>query len=102
MPWKTFVPEHWDQLAAADFFTVEVSTLRGLVRYVDFFVMKLKTRIVEVAGITSQPDETWMVQIARNLTAAGGVFLRGIQHIILDRDRLCTVAFRRLPRDSDV
>jgi hypothetical protein len=29
-----------------------VLTLRGLVRYVVFFVMKLKTRTVEIAGIT--------------------------------------------------
>ena len=69
MPWKTFLAAHWDGLAAADFFTVEVLTLRGLVRYVVLFVMKLKTRTVEIAGITSQPDETWMMQIARNLTA---------------------------------
>src|ERR1700681_1589834 len=31
-PWKTFLAAHWDGLAA-DFFTVEVLTLRGLVRY---------------------------------------------------------------------
>jgi hypothetical protein len=41
-----------------------------LVRYTVFFVMKLKTRTVEVAGITCQPDEAWMTQIARNLTDA--------------------------------
>jgi hypothetical protein len=40
------------------YFTVEVLTLGGLVRYVVFFVMKLKTRTVEIAGITCQPDET--------------------------------------------
>jgi hypothetical protein len=51
-PWKTFLAAHWDGLAAADFFTVEVLTMGGLVRYVDFFVMKLKTRTVEIAGIT--------------------------------------------------
>jgi transposase InsO family protein len=102
MPWKTFLAAHWDGLAAADFFTVEVLTLRGLVRYVVLFVMKLKTRTVEIAGITSQPDETWMMQIARNLTAAGDGFLRGTRHIILDRDPLYTAAFRRLLRDSGV
>ena len=102
MPWKTFLAAHWEGLAAADFFTVEVLTLRGLVRYVVFFVMKLETRAVEIAGITAQPDETWMAQIARNLTAAGDGFLRGMQHIILDRDPLYTAAFRRLLRDSGV
>ncbi len=101
-PWKTFLAAHWDGLAAADFFTVEVLTLRGLVRYVVFFVMKLKTRTVEIAGITAQPDEAWMLQVARNLTAAGDGFLRGMQHIILDRDPLYTAVFRRLLRDSGV
>jgi transposase InsO family protein len=100
MPWRTFLAAHWDGLAAADFFTVEVLTLRGLVRYVVLFVMKLKTRTVEIAGMTSQPDEAWMIQIARNLTAAGEGFLRGVSPIILDRDPLYTAAFRRLLRDS--
>jgi hypothetical protein len=40
--WKTFLAAHWDGLAAADFFTVEVLTWRGVVRYVVFFVMKLQ------------------------------------------------------------
>ena len=101
IPWKTFLAAHWDGLAAADFFTVEVLTLRGLVRYVVFFVMKLKTRTVEIAGITCQPNEAWMTQVARNLTAAGG-FLRGMQFVILDRDPLYTTAVRRLLRDSGV
>jgi hypothetical protein len=30
--------------------------------------MKLKTRMVEIAGITSEPDGAWMTQLARNLT----------------------------------
>ena len=98
--WKTFLASHWDGLAAADFFTIEVLTLRGLVRYVVFFVMKLKTRTVEIAGITSEPDGAWMTQLARNLTDPNDGFLRGVRHIILDRDPLYTTAFRRLLRDS--
>jgi transposase InsO family protein len=101
-PWKTFLAAHWDGLAAADFFTVEVLTMGGLVRYVVFFVMKLKTRAVEIAGITSQPDEAWMTQVARNLTDARDGFLRGVQYLILDRDPLYTAAFRRLLRGSGV
>jgi transposase InsO family protein len=100
--WKTFLAAHWEGLAAADFFTVEVLTLRGLVRYVVFFVMTLRTRTVEIAGITSEPDGTWMTQIARALTYPGDGFLRGAQYIILDRDPLYTAAFRRLLRDSGV
>ena len=99
-PWKTFPAAHWNGLAAADFFTVEVLTLGGLIRYVVFFVMKLKTRAVEIAGITCQPDEAWMTQVAQNLTDAGDGFLRGVQYLILDRDPLYTAAFRRLLRGS--
>ena len=101
-PWKTFLAAHWDGLAAADFFTVEVLTMSGLVRYVVFFVMKLKTSAVEIAGITRQPDEAWMTQVARNLTDAGDGFLQGFQYLILDRDPLYTAAFRRLLRGSGV
>jgi hypothetical protein len=50
-PWKTFLAAHWDGLAAADFFTIEVMTMAGLVRHVVLFVMKLKTRAVQIAGI---------------------------------------------------
>ena len=101
-PWKTFLAAHWDRLAAADFFTVEVLTWRGLVRYVVFFVMKLKTRTVEIAGITSHPDEPWMTQMARNLTDPDDGFLRDPHHLILDRDPLYTAAFRKRLRDSGV
>ena len=102
MSWKTFLAAHWEGLAAADFFTVEVLTLRGVVRYVVLFVMKLKTRTVEIVGITSEPDSGWMTQLARNLTDPSEGFLRGVQYIILDRDPLYTAAFRRLLRDSGV
>src|SRR5262252_423250 len=63
-PWRTFLAAQWDALAAADFFTVEALTLRGVVRYVVFFVIKLKSRRVAIAGIVQQPDETWMMQDA--------------------------------------
>ena len=101
-PWKTFLAAHWDGLAAADFFTVEVLTMGGLVRYFVFFVIRLKTRMVEIAGITCQPNDTWMKQTARKLTDAQDGFLRGVRYLILDRDPLYTTAFRRMLRDSGV
>ena len=33
MTWRTFVQAHWPALVAADFFTTEVWTVRGLVTY---------------------------------------------------------------------
>ena len=41
--WKTFLSVCWEGLAAADFFTVEVLAMGGLVRYHVIFVMELKT-----------------------------------------------------------
>jgi transposase InsO family protein len=81
---------------------VEVLTLRGLVRYVVFFVMTLKTRTVTIAGITRQADEAWVAQVARHLTDAADGVLRSGQHLILDRDPLYSPTFRRLLRDSGV
>jgi putative transposase len=66
--WKTFLKAHWGAIAATDFFTIEVVTWRGLVRYFVLFVIDLKMRRVEIAGIAASPDGAWMHQIARNLT----------------------------------
>jgi hypothetical protein len=64
--------------------------------------MRLKTRTVEIAGITCQPNEAWMKQTARKLTDPQDGFLRSVRYLILDRDPLYTTAFRRMLRDSGV
>ena len=92
--WREFLQAHWEVLAAADFFTVEVWTRSGLVRLVVLFVIELSTRRVEIAGITTQPDEVWMTQIARNLTDGVDGFLVGKKYLIHDRDPLFTQEFR--------
>jgi putative transposase len=81
MPWKTFPKAHWGAMAAADLFTVEVLTLRGLVRYVMPFLIDLKTRRIHIAGITNQANGAWMAQIARNVTDAVAGPLRGFDHL---------------------
>jgi len=70
--WSTFLKAHWKVLAASDFFTVEVWTGRGLVTHYVLFVISLADRVVKIAGITSRPDEAWMLQIARNETDSQG------------------------------
>jgi hypothetical protein len=55
MPWKTFLIAHWGAIAAADFFSVEVLTRGGLIRYLVLFVIDLKTRRVHIAGVTCAP-----------------------------------------------
>src|SRR5215467_2790001 len=57
--WREFLKAHWDVLAAADFFTVDVWTAMGLTRHVVLFVIELATRRVHLAGIASDPDGAW-------------------------------------------
>ena len=59
MPWSKFLKAHWEAIAAADFFTVEVWTRVGLIRYLVFFVIDLSTRRVEIAGIAPVPNGLW-------------------------------------------
>jgi putative transposase len=69
--WAELIRTHLALLAATDFFTVEVLTLRGLVTYYVLFFIRLESRRVDVAGITAHPDGPWMEQIARNVTMDG-------------------------------
>jgi hypothetical protein len=66
--WKEFLTEHWEQIVAADFFTVEVWTRKGLQRFMVLFFIELCTRRVQIAGISARANALWMHQIARNLT----------------------------------
>jgi transposase InsO family protein len=102
MAWKTFLRAHWGAIAATDFFTVEVMTWRGLVRYFVLFVIDLKSRRVEIAGITATPNGEWMQQVARNLVDCEDGFLLNSRHLIHDRDPLFTHAFGATLKNADV
>ncbi|MCZ6836479.1 MAG: integrase core domain-containing protein [Planctomycetota bacterium] len=102
MPWSKFLKAHWDGLAAADFFAIEVWTKRGLIRYMVFFVIDLSTRRVEIAGIRPVPNGVWMGQMARNLVDADSGFLREKTHLIHDRDPLFTANCREILKSGGV
>ena len=99
--WKEFLTQHWDLIVAADFFTVEVWTAKGLQRFLVLFFIELSTRRVEVAGISAAANGLWMSQIARNVTMVGGL-LAGKRHLIHDRDPLFTQEFVTILRDAGV
>lgn len=92
--WSTFLKSHWDVLAAVDFTTIEVWTKGGLVTYYLLFAIRLKTRRVQFAGCTPNPDAYWIEQIARNLTDPLDGFLRGKRYVLIDRDGKFCPAFR--------
>ena len=100
--WRTFLKAHWDVLGAIDFTTIEVWTKGGLVTYYLLFVMELATRRVHFAGCTPNPHESWMKQIARNLTDAVDGFLIGKRYILIDRDGKFCPAFHAMLKDAGV
>ena len=91
--WKEFLRSHFAVLAAADFFSVEVWTALGLVRYHVLFVIRLATREVQIAGIVPEPHGEWMKQVARNLTDGLDEYLVGCRYLIHDRSSLFTPEF---------
>ena len=76
---KAFLKAHFGVIAATDFFTVEVLTLSGLVRYVVLFVIDLESRRVHIAGVVRQPHGSWIQQVARNLVDNVDGFLKGLE-----------------------
>jgi transposase InsO family protein len=100
--WKEFLEQHWDLIVAADFFTIQAWTRRGLQRFMVLFFIELSTRKVEIAGIGSVANGLWMEQIGRNLTDAGDGILKRKRYLIQDRDPLFTSEFLQALRESGV
>ncbi len=98
--WSTFLKAHWKVLAASDFFSVEVWTARGLVTHYVLFVISVADRVVHIAGITTRPDEAWMLQVARNLIDEESGALASKRYLIVDRDTKYTQRFRTLVEES--
>jgi transposase InsO family protein len=73
-----------------------------LIRYFVLFVIDLKTRRVEIAGILPRPDGEWMKQIARNFADCEEGFPNGFDPLIHDRDPLFTTSFHAILRSSGV
>jgi transposase InsO family protein len=55
---------------------------------------------VTIAGITTRPDERWMLQIGRNVTDPLMGAMSGKRYLIIDRDAKYSAQFRRVIRHS--
>jgi len=91
--WKEFLARHREVIVAADFFTIEAWTHKGLTRFLVLFLIDLSSRRVEIAGAARQSKGLWMSQVARNLSDATDGFLVGKRYLIHDRDPLYTAEF---------
>ena len=89
-------------IAGADFFTTEVWTWRGLVTYYTVFVIDLASRRVQIVGSTPHPNELFMRQVSRALTASDDGLLRDHRMLICDRDRKWSREVRRELGDAGV
>ena len=62
--WRHLMTHYKEQILACDFFTVETVFLQTM--YVPFFI-ELGSRRVHFAGITTNPNQVWVTQQARQL-----------------------------------
>jgi putative transposase len=100
-PWRAFLRTHWEQIAATDFFSVEVWTPVGLRTYYVLFVIELHPRRVHLAGVTPHPNNAFMIQVARSLTDAFDGFLALHRFLVCDRNGKYTDQFKRFQHDED-
>ncbi|MHC4757268.1 MAG: integrase core domain-containing protein [Planctomycetota bacterium] len=100
--WNEFIRAEWESLIAIDFFSVEVLTLGGIIRYMVLFAIDYKTRKVEILGIIPQAYGGWMEQIARNMTDPFDGFCKDKRFVVMDRDPLFTEKFRKILSSSGV
>lgn len=63
-------------------------------------MISLADRVVNIAGVTTGPDESWMFQIARKVTDSQVGALHTKRYLIIDRDTKYSEQFRRLIRDN--
>lgn len=91
--WRTFLNHYRDQILACDFFTIETIWLKTV--YVLFFI-ELGSRRVFFAGCTTNPNDRWVTQQARQVIwTLEETSTRAKPHrfLIHDRDQKFTRSF---------
>jgi putative transposase len=88
--WRHIMSHYKEQILACDFFTVDTLWLKRL--YVLFFI-ELGTRQVHLAGITANPDASWVTQQARQVIWELEESKTTNRFLIHDRDSKFTKAF---------
>ncbi len=102
-PWSVFLKAHWRALVATDFLTVEIWSWHGLVTHYILFFIEVASRKVLIAGMTTNPNEGWMLQMARNQLDVDVGMLDTGRVLLMDRDTKFSARFRgRLVRDGVV
>ena len=93
--WSEFVRRHAETLWACDFFSKKVWTLGGLKDVFVLFFINIKTRRVHIAGLTTNPDNQWMVQQASGMSTFFAQQPVPPKHLVMDLDTNFTADFRK-------
>jgi putative transposase len=88
--WRHLITHYKEQILACDFFTVETIWLETI--YVLFFI-ELGSRQVHFAGITTNPNQVWVTQQARQLVWELSDREKPFQFLIYDNDGSFCPAF---------
>jgi len=100
--WSEFIRSHGETLWACDFFSKKVLTFRGWVDYYVLFFIQVGTRKIHIAGMTTNPDELWMKQQARNLILFFDDLDVFPRYIIHDADTKFTKSWREILECEDI
>lgn len=88
--WRHLMTHYKEQILACDFFTVETVFLQTM--YVLFFI-ELGSRRVHFAGITTNPNQVWVTQQARQLVWELSDREKPLRFLIHDNDSSFCPAF---------
>jgi len=88
--WRHLMTHYKEQILACDFFTIDTVWLQTI--YVLFFI-ELGSRRIHSAGVTSNPNQTWITQQARQLVWDLHDRGRCLQFLIHDNDCSFSKAF---------
>ena len=91
--WAEFLAAQARELMACDFFQVDTLLLRRL--YVLGFIHH-DSRLVRIAGVTTNPVASWVTQQARNLSMELADRANPVKFLIRDRDTKFTASFDAL------
>jgi transposase InsO family protein len=97
--WQEFLKAQASTMVACDFFHVDTVLLRRL--YVLVFI-DLHSRVVHLAGITTNPVAAWVTQQARNVTFGWADRSPSVKFLIRDRDSKFTSSFDEVFRSEGI
>ena len=102
--WRDFINRHRDVMWGADFFTTEIWSQGRLTTFYVLLFIEIATRKVVLGGITTNPNDQWMTQTARELTGCDDPLYHGESKkrlfLLRDRDAKYTDSFDRILRQE--